>query len=205
MVRQLATSRAFRLAAQPTASAVAADPANRLVSHWGLRRLEGEAIRDSLLAVSGLLDRKQFGPSAGDRANRRSIYVPVLRNVEEPFLSVFDPPSTQSTQGRRDISQVPAQVLVLLNGDLSRRCSQALARSLLADADLPDEKARVQQLFLRSLGRPPTAEELAGSIAWLDGEASRRGIDASAAAASLPLWQDLVHAVLNLEEFLHVN
>lgn len=205
LVRQLATSRAFRLAAQPTASAAAADPANRLVSHWGLRRLEGEAIRDSLLAVSGLLDRKQFGPSAGDRANRRSIYVPVLRNVEEPFLSVFDPPSTQSTQGRRDISQVPAQALVLLNGDLSRRCSQALARSLLADADLPDEKARVQQLFLRSLGRPPTAEELAGSIAWLDGEASRRGIDASAAAASLPLWQDLVHAVLNLEEFLHVN
>ncbi len=205
LVRQLATSRAFRLTALPTVAATEADPTNRLLSHWRLRRLEGEAIRDSLLMVSGLLDPKQFGPSASDKANRPSIYLPVLRNVEEPFLSVFDPPSTQSTQGRRDISQVPAQALVLLNGDLARRCSEALARSLLADAELPDAKARVRHLFLRSLSRPPTAEELAASIAWLDGEAARRGIDPSAAAAAVPLWQDLAHAVLNLEEFIHVN
>ena len=205
LVRQLATSRAFRLAAPPTAAAAEFDPTNRLVSHWQLRRLEGEAIRDSLLMVAGLLDPKQFGPSASDKTNRRSIYLPVLRNVEEPFLSVFDPPSTQSTQGRRDSSQVPAQALVLLNGDLARRCSEALARSLLTDPELSDAEARVRQLFLRSLSRPPTAEELVASIAWLDGEAARRGIDPSATAAAIPLWQDLAHAVLNLEEFIHVN
>jgi hypothetical protein len=205
LVRQLATSRAFRLAAPPTAAAAEFDPTNRLVSHWQLRRLEGEAIRDSLLMVAGLLDPKQFGPSASDKTNRRSIYLPVLRNVEEPFLSVFDPPSTQSTQGRRDSSQVPAQALVLLNGDLARRCSEALARSLLADPELSGAEARVRQLFLRSLSRPPTAEELVASIAWLDGEAARRGVDPSATAAAIPLWQDLAHAVLNLEEFIHVN
>jgi hypothetical protein len=155
--------------------------------------------------VAGLLDPKQFGPSASDKTNRRSIYLPVLRNVEEPFKSVFDPPSTQSTQGRRDSSQVPAQVLVLLNGDLARRCSEALARSLLADPELSGAEARVRQLFLRSLSRPPTAEELVASIAWLDGEAARRGVDPSATAAAIPLWQDLAHAVLNLEEFIHVN
>ncbi len=205
LVRQLVRSRAFRLAASPTASAAAADPTNRLVSHWQLRRLEGEAIRDSLLTVSGLLDNKQFGPSAGDKANRRSIYVPVLRNVEEPFLSVFDPPSTQSTQGRRDISHAPAQTLVLFNGDLARRCSEATARALLADPELAGAQARIEWLFIRSLGRPPTAEERAGSMAWLKAEAARRGLDPAAAAASLPLWGDLVHAVLNLEEFIHVN
>jgi len=210
LVRLLATSRAFRLAAAPTASAAAADPTNRLVSHWQLRRLEGEAIRDSMLAVSGLLDRKQFGPSVGDKANRRSVYVPVRRNVEEPFLSVFDPPSTQSTQGRRDISKVPAQALVLLNGDLARRSSEATARSLLAaegpgDTEAGDSQARIEQLFIGSLGRRPTAAERAASLAWLDHEAARRGLDPAAAAASLPLWTDLVHTIFNLEEFIHVN
>ena len=205
LVRQLATSRAFRLAAAPTASATQQDPTNRLVSHWQLRRLEGEAIRDSLLAVSGLLNRKQFGPSASDKANRRSLYVPVRRNVEEPFLSVFDPPSTQSTQGRRDVSKVPAQALVLLNGDLTRRSSEAAARTLLAEEGSPDSTSRIERLFVRCLGRKPTADERAASLAWLDREATRRGLGPTAAADALPLWTDLVHTVFNLEEFIHVN
>ena len=99
-----------------------------------LRRLEGEAIRDAILAVSGGLDRRQFGPSvpihltavhrraraAGqsgplDGAGRRSIYLAMRRNFLSPMMLAFDMPIPSTTVGRRNVSNVPAQALILMN------------------------------------------------------------------------------------------
>jgi cytochrome c553 len=205
LVRFLVTSRTFRLSARPTESATRLDPGNTLCSHARLRRLEGETIRDSLLAASGRLDRQPLGPSVPGGAARRSVYVAVRRNAIDPFLAAFDPPSTQSTQGRRDVSQVPAQSLVLMNGDFVRGLATERAARLVGEwRELPADE-RIRRLFVEAVTREPAAEELTATRAWLDALAARHGIAAADVAGHVPLWADFVHATYNLEEFIHVD
>lgn len=205
LVRLLATSRAFRLAVQPSESARRLDAANGLFSHARLRRLEGESIRDALMAVSGRLDRRPFGPSDPGGTARRAIYIGVIRNQPDPFLSAFDPPSTQSTQGRRDESHVPAQALVLMNSPFVRELAGKRAERLVTECrDLPSDQ-RVEKLFVEMLGREPTAAERVASLVWIDDLAAQHGIDAVSVAAHVPLWADVVHALFNAEEFIHVD
>jgi hypothetical protein len=205
LVRLLATSRAFRIAVQPSESARSLDPTNTLFSHARLRRLEGESIRDALMAVSGRLDRKPFGPSDPSGTSRRALYIGVIRNQPDPFLSAFDPPSTQSTQGRRDESHVPAQALVLMNSPFVRDLATKRAERLVAECrDLPADQ-RVERLFIEMLGREPTATERTASLAWIGELATQHGIGAEKVAAHAPLWADVVHALFNTEEFIHVD
>jgi hypothetical protein len=205
LVRLLATSRAFRLAVQPSESARRLDPTNTLVSHARLRRLEGESIRDALMAVSGRLDRRPFGPSDPGGTSRRALYIGVIRNQPDPFLSAFDPPSTQSTQGRRDESHVPAQALVLMNSPFVRDLATKRAERLVAECrDVPTDQ-RVERLFVEMLGREPTDAERTASLAWIDELAKQHGISAERVAAHAPLWADVVHALFNTEEFIHVD
>jgi hypothetical protein len=115
LIRAMVLSRTWQLSSKPSAAAVQADPNNTLLSHARVRRLEAEAIRDSLLAVSGRLDRTQFGSPVGGNAPRRSVYVSVIRNSLDPFLRAFDFPEPFSSTGRRDATNVPAQSLMLMN------------------------------------------------------------------------------------------
>ena len=205
LVRLLTTSRAFRLAVQPSESARRLDPTNTLVSHARLRRLEGESIRDALMAVSGRLDHRPFGPSDPGGTSRRALYIGVIRNQPDPFLSAFDPPSTQSTQGRRDESHVPAQALVLMNSPFVKDLATKRAERLVAECrDVPTDQ-RVERLFVEMLGREPTAAERAASLAWIEDLAKQHGIGSETVAAHAPLWADVVHALFNTEEFIHVD
>jgi len=114
--------------------AQAADPENRLLQHAHIRRLEAEAIRDAILAASGELKPDMYGPSVktyyahesgrakGDKEKgpldgdgRRSVYLEVRRNLRHPFLEVFDVPKPATTRGQRDVTNVPAQSLTLMN------------------------------------------------------------------------------------------
>jgi hypothetical protein len=206
LVRLLATSRTFRLAARPSESARRLDPANTLFSHARLRRLEGESIRDAVLATAGTLDRRSFGPSEPAGAARRGIYLAVRRNAPDPFLSVFDPPSTQSTQGRRDESHVPAQALVLMNGGFVREQARRRAERLVAEWGDVAADERLRRLFVEALGRAPEADELARSAAFLDEACREHGTTPVATgAAAVPPWADVVHALVNTEEFIHVD
>src|SRR5262249_62354160 len=111
-----------------------ADPNNRLLHRMPIRRLEAEAVRDAMLAVSGRLDRRQYGPgplphltpfmvgrgrpgSSGplDGDGRRSVYLNVPRNFLHPMFLAFDYPVPFTTLGKRTVSNVPAQALTLLN------------------------------------------------------------------------------------------
>ena len=205
LVRLLATSRAFRLAVQPSESASRLDPTNMLCSHARLRRLEGESIRDALMAASGRLDRRPFGPSDPGGTSRRAFYIGVIRNQPDPFLSAFDPPSTQSTQGRRDESHVPAQALVLMNSPFVKELATKRAERLVAECRGVPTDQRVERLFVEMLGREPTAAERTASLAWIDELATQHGIVAEKVAAHAPLWADVVHALFNTEEFIHVD
>jgi len=205
LVRLLATSRAFRLAARPSESAVRLDAGNTLFSHARQRRLEAEAIRDAVLGVSGRLDRRRFGPPTPGDGPRRSVYVPVRRNAIDPFLAAFDPPSTQSSQGRRDASHVPAQALVLMNGGFVRAAATARAARLVGE--WPDVAAaeRIRRLFVETLGREPTSDESVATTAWLEARAATLRIAPASIAGHERLWADLVHGLMNLEEFIHVD
>jgi hypothetical protein len=205
LVRLLATSRAFRLAVQPSESARRLDPANGLFSHARLRRLEGEAIRDSLLATSGQLDRGPFGPPVAGEVGRRSIYVIRRRNYTDPFLAAFDPPSTLSTQGRRDESHVPAQALVLMNGGFVHGLATKRAEKLVAEWSGVPAADRIRRLFVETLAREPTADETAATLAWLAAEAAAASVPAAGILGSVPLWAGVFHGLVNLEEFIHVD
>jgi hypothetical protein len=205
LVRLLATSRAFRLAVQPSESARRLGAGNSLFSHTRLRRLEAESIRDALMAVSGRLDRRPFGPSDAGGTSRRAIYIGIIRNQPDPFLSTFDPPSTQSTQGRRDESHVPAQALVLMNSPFVKDIAAKRAERLVAECRDLNADQRVERLFIEMLGREPTAAERAASLAWIDDLATQHGINADSVVAHAPLWADVVHGLFNTEEFIHVD
>jgi hypothetical protein len=205
LVRLIATSRAFRLAVQPTGSARRLDPANTLFAHARLRRLEGESIRDAVLAVSGRLDRQPFGPGVAGDVPRRSVYVAVRRNAPDPFLATFDPPSLQSTQGRRDESHVPAQSLVLLNGTFVKDAAAARAAGLVTSSGGAAVDDRVRAVFVEALGREPDGDEIGSSRAWLDDLARQHGVAGEKVVGDARIWTDFIHGLFNLEEFIHVE
>jgi len=217
LIRSLVLTRAFRLANRPSPAAREVDPENRLLQHYAARRMEAEAMRDAILFASGRLDATLFGPSIQpyrekenadrrlfvgplDGAGRRSVYI---RNnlMEAPkFLGAFNFPGGKVTQGRRDVTNVPAQALALLNDPFVLEQADVWARRLVARKG-DTIAGRVQLMFQTALGRPPRSEECqrferaAAQIAELQGVAAEKLL------ASQLVWKDLAHAMFNLKEF----
>ncbi len=165
MIKFLVTTKAFRASSKPSTKAQQNDPKNLLLSHANLRRLEAEAIYDSMLLVSGRikLDRVAEGNSEPSNSLRRSVYRQMKRNSLDPFLSVFDAPVPSSTKGRRDVTNVPAQSLTLMNDPFVIRASREFA-NLHRNGDLKD---RINDMFRTSLGRNPTQNEIKKSVDYL--------------------------------------
>jgi hypothetical protein len=132
MIRLLMTSETFRQSTDPAAGSLEADPQNLKWSRYPVRRLEAEAIRDHILAISGRLDRTMYGPSIEphrgepkeyrrlfqgplDGNGRRSIYLKVTRMEGPRFLELFDLPPPLQTRGNRDVTNVASQALALMN------------------------------------------------------------------------------------------
>ncbi len=212
LIRRLVLSSTYQLGSEPSERAQQVDPSNQLLQHMPVRRLEGEVIRDSLLAVSGRLDSKLLGSSVavyysfakgktkGDREKgpidgdgRRSVYQEIRRNAHNPFLEVFDQPKPSSTRGRRDITNVPAQSLTMLNSPLVRSLAELWGQRLAANEEPASETVR--SMFLAALGRPPDPSELDSSLGYL-------GVGSEGDSAA---WSDLAHAIFNLKEFLYVR
>jgi hypothetical protein len=134
------------------------DPDNTLLWKMNPRPLEGEAIRDSLLSVSGLLDQAMGGPDLDfdDDAPklRRSLYYRHAPEKVMPFLSVFDGASPTECY-RRAATVVPQQAMALVNSRLSARAAEAVAKTLTGK----DPRSVVETVYVRVLGRMPTADE----------------------------------------------
>ena len=210
LIRRLVLTSTYQQSSEASERAAEVDPSNVLLQHMPVRRLEGEAIRDSLLAISGRLDETVLGPSVnvyygfakgktkGDRPKgpidgdgRRSVYQEIRRNAHNPFLEVFDQPKPSSTRGQRDVTNVPAQSLTMLNSPLVVAQADLWGQRLAARPE--PRSATVRSMFLAALGRPPDALELDHSLGYL-GE-----------GASAGEWSDLAHALFNLKEFLYVR
>ncbi|MCI0685158.1 MAG: PSD1 and planctomycete cytochrome C domain-containing protein [Gemmataceae bacterium] len=194
------------------------DPDNKLLQRMPVRRLEAEAIRDAMLAVSGRLDPTPFGPSVPvhltpfmvgrgrpgvggplDGHGRRSIYIAVRRNFLTPMFVAFDYPTPFSTIGRRSVSNVPAQALTMLNNPLVLQQAELWARRVLKEAGMTAAE-RVRRMFETGLGRPPTASELADALAFFDEQTRIHG-----RADDVRSWTEFAHVLFNVKEFIFVN
>lgn len=163
MVKLMVSSKAFQRSAQASELSTQKDPENKLLSHWSMRRLEAEAIRDSIVTLSGKLDTTLYGESVGSGDPRRSIYVKVIRNALDPFLTTFDLPVPFSARGKRDTTNVPAQSLTLLNDSKVIDWSRSWASR---SADAKDE-VRIRQMFRQAYSRDASDDEVKQSLAYL--------------------------------------
>lgn len=184
LIRRLVTTNTFQQGTLRSESAIAQDPDNRLLAAMSVRRLEAEAIRDSILEVAGVLERQVMGPSVGGAARRRALYVVVYRNSLNPFLSAFDWPAPFTTKGRRDVTNVPAQSLALMNDPFVVDHSRIFAQRVLRDATAKTDEHRVARFFELGLGRTASQVELAGAIRFMK-TASERQANARIIAARI--------------------
>jgi hypothetical protein len=218
LIRSIVLSRAYQMSSRPDPAATAIDPQNLLLYRANVRRLESEAIRDSLLSAAGSLDRKMFGPSVPihltpflegrgrprvdgplDGNGRRSIYLAVRRNFADPLLAAFDLPPAASTAGRRTVSNVPAQALILMNDPFVRQQAERWGRRALATGGTEDE--RIAGMIRQACGRRANAEEVRDCHEFLTTQAAlyqAKGDDPRA-------WADLAHALVNAKEFLFLH
>jgi hypothetical protein len=158
--RLIVTSDTYRLSSRPDPARLAMDLDNRYLWRMNSRRMEAEAVRDSILTATGDLDPALGGPivseKQGQTSRRRSIYFRFNTEYRMQFLDTFDPASPTECYERHE-SVVPQQALTLLNSALALNQSRRLARPLTADAPTPKEF--VTAAFEQVLGRLPTSTE----------------------------------------------
>ena len=222
-LKRLVLSRTFSMTSKMQDSATeTADPENILLHRSNLHRIEAEAIRDSILAVSGRLDKTLYGPgipvhltdfivgrgrpgNSGplDGAGRRSIYTTVRRNFLPTFLTVFDLPIPFSSVGRRNATNVPAQSLALANDPFVIDQARFWAERELREGPALSDGERIQKMFREAFSRSPRADEqTALNEALSEYRKIRSGQDPT--KVNVESWADLAHTLFSLNEFIYL-
>ncbi len=220
MHRAIVLSSTYQMSAAYNDAAFQVDPDNRL--HWrhGRRRLEAEALRDSLYVLAGNLDVKVGGTlfDAKNRAYvpgypnamynkydipRRSIYLPVIRSALYDVLQAFDFADPSFPAGERATTTVAPQALFLMNGKIVHEQTRVWTAKLLADKSL-DDAGRVRRIYLQAFGRPASEKEVARSLEFVqrvESELARaKAVDSRAQA-----WQSLCRVIVSANEFVYVE
>ena len=177
MIREIVLSKTYQLSSRSTAEQRELDPDNRLLSHQNHRRLDAEAIRDTILFMSGTLDLSQHDQTIRPDTKSeygyqfhnqfRSVYVPVFRNRLHELLAIFDFPDPNLSVGRRNTSTLSTQALYLMNNPFVIEQAQHTAERLLEKYP-DDESARIDALFRMSLGRLPSTAEKNNTASFLN-------------------------------------
>ena len=174
LISELARTRTFQLSSLPTGNARELDPGNRYFSRSHVRRLEAEAIRDAMLLSSGSLNRAPVTGSEGGNSPHRSIYLSIIRNRLDPFLSIFDAPVPTSTQGRRNQTNVPEQSLALMNDPFVISLANGLAQRVRSDANLKTPEAQIGRMFQLALNRDASPVEIQRAKAFINGTTTQQ-------------------------------
>ncbi len=219
IIRRIMLSRVYRLASEKNPAAEQMDPGNRLLWKRTTRRLDVEAIHDSLLQIGGLLSDVRGGPTlihTGDLSlnyredvhrdglwTRRSVYLPVYRNTileQTAICSTFDFADPNVLVGSRTSSIVPTQALFLMNNKLSLDCAEAMARRLIDEVG--DDNDRIRLAHAIVFGRPPREREVLRALAFLQSvtEQVKRSSDPRRTA-----WTGYCQSLFSSGEFLLLN
>jgi hypothetical protein len=226
MHRLIMSSDAYRRQSSFSQQHAGVDPENLLYWRFEPRRLEAEAVRDALLAVSGQLDAQLggslltvgnreflFNHTSQDKASyenirRRSLYVPVIRNHLYDVFQLFDYTDADVLNGDRDTSTIAPQALFLMNSELVGELTTAMAERLMSLEST--QQARLERLFVEAYGRPPTADELQRAGEFLtqfemlvstpNGRTAEQADGVVAQA-----WQALCQSVVSSSEFVYIR
>lgn len=221
MHRLIMTSRAYQMSSRAeNAEAVATDQANRLFWRQNMRRLEAEALRDTLLVFSGNLNRKKGGPgffpalpeeihrtqdsarkgwleSSLEEQNRRSIYIFAKRALVPPILEMFDCPSSTVPVGNRSVTTAATQALLLLNDTFVQKQAKDMARAIIKASE-KKMQSRIQNAYSVVLQRKPTETEMQSSIQFLEKMLGHNITEEQA-------FGHFCLALLNLNEVIYVD
>jgi hypothetical protein len=219
MHRLIMLSSTYQLAANTKDAPSIADPENRLLSHFPLRRLEAEEIRDALISVAGNLDLTMggktipvknrefvFNHTSKDATTydspRRAVYMPVIRNHLYDLFQQFDYPDPAVPNGNRNATVVAPQALLMMNSELVTQSASRLAQHLLAD-EKASNASRLEHAYLKAYARPPTTAERRRAERFITEYPTATGLDK--AAARTEAWTAFCQTLLAANEFIYLN
>jgi hypothetical protein len=227
--RLIVLSNTYQMSARFDPAAARLDAKGSLLWRWRSRRLEAEAVRDSILAVSGQLNAKAGGPSfypplpqavldsqsrPGNgwgksdehEAARRSVYLFVKRSLPVPELEVLDTPDTTFSCEQRPVSTTAPQALTFLNGDFINQQARHFATRLEREAGA-DATARVRHAFTLALCRPPRPEEEQAALTFLERQQTQIEAEGRAPAdvSRRKALEGFCLVLLNTNEFVYPN
>ncbi|MFP6621155.1 MAG: PSD1 and planctomycete cytochrome C domain-containing protein [Pirellulaceae bacterium] len=198
------TSATYRQSSAFQHNAATRDPENQYLWHYPARRLEAEAIRDAMLAVSGQLDSTMYGPGTLDPAQkRRSVYFMVKRSKLIPMMQLFDAPEPLSSVGARPTTTIAPQALLFMNNPQVRGYAQAFAARLepMARESLV---VAVTEAYWLALGRPPNSDERADSVEFLAQQSKLRN-PANPEASRVQALTDFCQVLFSMNEFIYIR
>ncbi len=208
LVREITLSRTYQMSSKYDEESWQTDPENRLLWRANLRRLPAEAIRDSMLAISAAIDYtpgESPVPGLGTLVNnnsadakafqrsqssKRSVYLAVIRSELPPILTVFDFADPDLVVGKRPVTNVPAQALLLMNSPFVMDCAKQTAQRL-TKTQAASPQLLVESTYQLVVSRTPTDAEVQRALAFLQ----------LSDEPSLPAGDDLVG---RLTQFVHV-
>ncbi|MFO0871460.1 MAG: PSD1 and planctomycete cytochrome C domain-containing protein [Pirellulales bacterium] len=202
--RLLMTSSVYRQSSELDEADAREDPENQWLWRFAPARLEAEIIRDNMLAVSGELDERMFGPGSLDEGHkRRSIYFMIKRSRLIPSMQLFDAPEPLVSVGGRPSTTIAPQALMFLNSPQVRGYARSFARRI-APAPSTALEETVRQGYLTALGRPPSAQELQDDVQFLErqSESYRQSGTAQPREAAVT---DFCQVLLSLNEFVYIE
>lgn len=221
MHRLIMLSSTYRTSSRENDSYLQLDPSNFLLARFPKRRLEAEPIRDSILAVSGTLDRTLYGehpfpkgrdlrfdegrPFAVDyEHNHRSVYLVNRRFTRHQWYELFNGPDTKRSTPNRRTSAPPQQALFLMNNPLIKEASEAFAERLLAERDTDPD--RVRRAFMLAYARDPSETEINDALDYLQEighDQSQSGIDETESESDA--WASFCRIIFMSNEFIFVE
>ena len=223
--RLVMLSSTYQLASSgDNSAAMEIDPGNVLYWKANVRRLEAEAIRDSMLALTGELDRTVLGPAIGgvestdlsteailknatiyNRSRRRSVYLPVVRTAIYDVLTLYDFPGSTSPTGQRAVTTVPTQALMMMNSELVATYAQSIVHSFLDGGESQTAAEVIQRLHNALFSRPPTPQETQQGVDFL-AAFSQRPVSANASDEThREAWSAYCHTLLMSNNFIYVQ
>lgn len=212
LIRKIVLSKAYQRSSTAHKTSVEKDPANRLLGHFPLKRLDAEAIRDRILSFSGKLDDTFGGPAIKPNtksefgyvyhSNRRSIYLPVFRNTLNNLFEVFDFPNPNLVAGQRSTSTLPTQALYMLNSEFVRRQSKAAAERVIAHSPANLEQ-QLEFVYQIGLSRGPNNNEIEVARKFFQGNSDNRELPNP--ARQLRQWQIFCQIMISSIDFQYLK
>lgn len=201
--REIMSSRTYQLASEPNAANMEIDADNQFLWRMNRRRLEIEAWRDALLAVSGRLDPRMQGPSTNlsEKGNsRRTVYAFISRHELNNMLRLFDFPDANITASKRTETTVPQQQLFVLNSPFMIEQAKAFAKRLREETS-GDLNEMIQYAFELAYGRPVTIREKELAIRYLTASDAQSDSEFN----SLTRLERYAQVILGANEFMYLD